>query len=115
MLIRIKESYKVADGPVKLSVHSGDGQPADISVRVGGKLVAEGHDKLEDVPLGDGADLRGVEVRVIVVVTDTNTNHNRTNVGFRFTGGERDESFAASYEFDRPDNTARYAARFELY
>jgi hypothetical protein len=113
MLIRIRDSYIVAEGPVTLDVSLGEGQKGFIEVLLSGKVLASGT-RIEGLELGDGQALAGQKLRITSTVTDTNPMTNRTSVTYRLSGGKSDRRYMSRHEVDSEGDTVDYDAIFLL-
>lgn len=112
MLVRLVEDYEVADGDVTISVVVGQGQRGYTSVSHDGLELGHGP-TITELAIGDGAVIRGTELRVSTTVTDTNPNTNLTSVTYTLKGGREDRTYRLMYEVEE-SGTIRYYAKFAL-
>lgn len=113
MLIRLRESYAVANGDVAISVLIGDGQKGYTEVLVDGALRTSGAD-VRDYVLGKGTDLAGHRLRITSTVTDTNAQTNHTCVNYVLQGGVQDRTYQLEYTVQHDLDTVDYDAIFLL-
>ena len=113
MLVRLKDSYVVADAEVKLTVEIGEGQKGYVEVQLDGRTIGQG-DGITDLPIGPGPELGGRKLRVTSTVTDTNDKTNHTSVMYTLKGGRQTQSYDSRYEVEAPGATVDYDAIFRL-
>ena len=113
MLVRLKDSYVVADDEVRLTVEIGQGQKGYVEVFLDGTRIGQG-DGITDLLVGPGPKLGGQRLRVSSTVTDTNQNTNNTSVTYTLTGGRQTQSYDSRYEVEAPGETVDYDASFRL-
>jgi hypothetical protein len=113
MLVRLKDSYVVADDEVKLTVEIGEGQKGFVEVLLDGMPIGQG-DGITDLPIGPGPKLGGRKLRVTSTVTDTNKDTNNTSVTYTLKGGRQTQSYHSRYEVEAPGGTVDYDAIFLL-
>jgi hypothetical protein len=113
MLIRLRESYPVAQDNVVLSVVVGDGQKSYSEVLLDGRRLASGAE-LPTIDLGPGAALAGRRLRITSTVADTNPDTNHTSITYSLSGGVSDRTFALEHTVDLPGDTVDYDAIFRL-
>ena len=113
MLIRLRDSYATADGPVTLDVISGDGQKAFIEVSLNGNVLTSGS-TIESFPLGLGKAIAGQRLRITSTVADTNPHTNHTSMTYELSGGIRDSSWVSDHDVATDGDTMDYDAIFNL-
>jgi hypothetical protein len=113
MLVRLRESYLVADGPVTLTVDVGEGQKAFVEVMLAGAVIGSGS-RIPELQVGHGPAIAGQKLRITSTVTDTNDKTNRTSVTYTLAGGKETRRFASAHEVDSEGDTVDYDAIFLL-
>ena len=113
MLVRLRESYVLADGDVTLDVTVGEGQKAFLEVLLNGLSIGHGAD-VSGLVVGKGSELAGSRLRITATVTDTNTDTNRTSVTYRLTGGRSTMVRTSEHTVDIDGDTVDYDAIFLL-
>lgn len=113
MIVRLNESYEAADDMVTITVEVGNGQKGHNTVYIDSDKRVSGS-KITGEPLGNGAELRGKEIRVSSTVTDTNQNTNRTSVTYTLKGGKQDRVYALAYTVESERETVGYYAKFKV-
>jgi len=113
MLVRLRDSYVVAEGLVTLDVEVGEGQKSFVEVLLNGTPIASGA-AIKALSVGQGSAIAGKKLRITTTVTDTNTNTNRTSVTYTLKGGKATQTFKSAHEVDSPGGTVDYDAIFRL-
>lgn len=81
-------SYPVVDAqPVSVEVLSGDGQPATITVVLGGQIIAHATNHVGPMTIGLGKALRTNKLVVSATVSVLNPDTTKTSVALELTGG----------------------------
>jgi len=113
MLIRLRDSYVTATGPIHLDVTIGSGQKAYVEVSINGTPVDSGSQIVQRL-LGGGAELAGKRLRVTSTVTDTNPNTNNTAVTYVLRGGQSNRQWISAHDVDVEGGTVDYDAIFVM-
>jgi hypothetical protein len=85
--ISVEAEYTLADDTVRLTVMVGDRQYGSSMVFLGDELLANGD--IDEIPLGNGADLEGKMLSVYTVVTDVRDRKAEMSVTWILTGGKK--------------------------
>lgn len=83
--ISVEAEYTLADETVRLTVMVGDRQYGSSMVFLDDELLANGD--IDEVPLGNGAELDGKMLSVYTVVTDVRDRKAEMSVTWILTGG----------------------------
>lgn len=113
MLVRLRDSYILAEDDVTLDVTVGEGQKAFLEVLLNGLPIGHGAD-VSGLVIGNGTELAGSRLRITATVTDTNTDTNRTSVTYRLTGGRSPKVRTSEHTVDVDGDTVDYDAIFLL-
>lgn len=76
----------IDDGDVRLSVTIGDAQTGSSAAHLGRDLFAPGPD-IQDVIVGQGAEIRGKVLVISTIVVDIRPEHDRSSVTVTLRGG----------------------------
>ena len=113
MLLTLEESYEVNDDLVTISVIPGEGQKAHVKVWLSDNVVKSGT-VIEDLPIGRGSEIAGMELQVATTVADTNPQTNRTSVTYVLKGGPKAHMYLQHFEVSKEGETVDYFATFKL-
>jgi hypothetical protein len=110
--VRFETEYRVADGDVHVTVRIGDGQFGTSVMMLADQTFGPGD--VNDVVLGAGPDLSGLELRVKSIVTDINDMTNRTSIAYDLTGGEAPATHVLVATVDEEGGSVVYRTRIRF-
>jgi hypothetical protein len=88
----LNTDYRIASGPVRLSIIIGDAQIGVSLVKIEKNQVAK-EEKIKDLPLGKGSELRGKTLSIKTRIADVNTKTNHTSVTYQLIDGTQTTEF----------------------
>jgi hypothetical protein len=110
--VRFETDYRVADDDVRISIRIGDGQFGTSFLVLGDRTFGPGD--IEDVTLGAGPELAGLELKAKSIVTDVNDITNRTSISYEIAGGEAPASHVLVASVDEDGGSVVYRTRIRF-
>jgi hypothetical protein len=110
--VRFETEYRVANADVRISIRIGDGQFGTSFMTLADRTFGPGD--IEDVMLGPGPELTGLELLVKSIVTDVNDMTNRTSISYELAGGEAPASHVLVASVDEDGGSVVYRTRIRF-
>ena len=111
-VIDLTADYQVKGTNVTLTNVIGVKQIGTSVVKLGSKILKNGD--ITNLPLGNGATLKGKTLKIKSIVSDVNDRSNKTTIKYKFKGGSKNQDFISAGTVDQHGDSIIYRANFKF-